>query len=172
MTHQPRRPSPGRCALVGLAAWGTAGALVWLAAPQLGLAAAEPGRSGFVGRLVELCSLATALCGLWLAVVATCLVVDAARLRAPRRLAGCPRPVQRWLLSACGAALVAGLATPAVAADRRPERPPAVRVQPVEGLPLPDRAVAGPPPGDRPNTPLPSHAPRRRQRRRRRWGGR
>jgi hypothetical protein len=141
----PHRGGPGlgRCLLVGAGAWGVAGTLVWLAAPLLPRTTGEVAGSGFVDRLVGLCAAATLLCGLWLAVVATVVVLDAARSRGPRRLPGCPRAVQRWLLAACGAALAAGLAAPATGADRRPEHPPAVRVQPLQGLPLPDRAVAG-----------------------------
>ena len=143
----PHRFGLGRCVGVGAGAWGVAGALVWLAAPLLPWATTgEVLGPGFADGLVGLCAAATALCGVWLGVVSTVVVAGAARARSPRRLPGCPRAVQRWLLAACGAALVTGLATPALAADRRPERPPAPLVQPLAGLPLPDRAVAGPRP--------------------------
>ncbi len=142
----PHRFGLGRCVGVGAGAWGVAGALVWLAAPLLPWATGEVLGPGFADGLVGLCAAATALCGVWLGVVSTFVAVDAARARSPRRLPACPEAVQRWLLAACGAALVTGLATPALAADRRPERPPAPLVQPLAGLPLPDRVVAGPRP--------------------------
>lgn len=157
-TPHRHRSGLGRCLLVGAGAWGVAGALVWLAAPLLPSVTGEAAGSGFVAQLVGLCATATALCGLWLGVVATFVVADAARARTPRRLPGCPRAVQRWLLAACGAALVTGLATPAMAADRQPERPPAALVHSLEGLPLPDRAVAGPRPARAPVQP--AHAAR------------
>ena len=118
----------GRCLLVGAGAWGVAGALVWLAAPLLASRDRRGGRVRVRGAAGGAAArAATALCGLWLGVVATVVVVDAARARAPRapaRLsrgrssAGCSRPAAPpWS---------PGWPRPAMAADRRPERPPAV----------------------------------------------
>lgn len=92
-------------------------------------------------------TLATAAAWLWAvttAVVARALVLTPAA--AGRPLAGVPRPVQRLVLAACGAALAAGLALPAHAEPGTlgvgSSAPSAPAAGVLAGLPLPERASA------------------------------
>lgn len=66
---------------------------------------------------------------------------------ADRHVVGVPRPVQRVLLTACGAALAGGLALPAHAEPGTAGVDPPAASGPVAGvltgLPLPERATAG-----------------------------
>ncbi|HET6627760.1 MAG TPA: LysM peptidoglycan-binding domain-containing protein [Nocardioidaceae bacterium] len=131
---------------------------VWRLArgPVAGLASAiaahgAAGVSGmpFDALVVAGCALALVLCAAWLLAV-TCLVgleAVAGTLSRPSgwstRRSWCPALLHRWLLAACGAALVSGLASPAVA-DAGAVDPWSVAGTAVSGLPVPDRAV-GPP---------------------------
>ncbi|MFN8193615.1 MAG: LysM domain-containing protein [Nocardioidaceae bacterium] len=132
------RPSRTRCALVALAGWGLAAALVWVAGPW---SAAGPSGGG-ADWLVRLCSLAVTGSASWLAVVTTAVVTDALRQRPAVAVRTCPPGLQRWLLEACGVAVVVGLAGPATAADDGRAHGPVVGLHRLQGLPLPDRPVA------------------------------
>ncbi|PVG83111.1 hypothetical protein DDE18_07225 [Nocardioides gansuensis] len=125
-------PQPVRC----FAVWLTASAVAWLAwrglsASALSLLEAASWRGAFEEVLVGLAAAALLCCAAWCWVVTTVTAWEVARgaadLARPQGLA------RRWALAACGAALAAGVASPAVAqGDRGPV---------LAGLPLPDRAV-------------------------------
>lgn len=133
MTRGPRL-SPPRCLAVWLGVTAATGAGAATALPS---AAALTAAADFEALLVAVA--ATALVGTlgWLWVVASLTVLDALRGRV--RPGGA---VRRLVLAACGAALAAGVASPAVAG---PGGAPALDEPVLAGLPLPDRAVAGDP---------------------------
>ena len=90
--------------------------------------------------LTEVAALALLGCALWMWVATTAVVVEA--LRGPGSgwcSRGVPVGVRRVVLAACGVALAGGLAPPSYAAG-----PHVHRASRLAGLPLPDRAVAGP----------------------------
>lgn len=132
-----------RCLLVW-AAVTLAGAAV-LGATLPGLAATGHSLTGggasipFDRLLVRACEGALALCAVWLWLVTSLVVGDAARGAGARRR-GVPDAVRRAVLAACGVALGGGLLVHPTQAGALPaaDRPgPAV----LHGLPLPDRAT-------------------------------
>lgn len=82
--------------------------------------------------LVQVCEVAIGGCAVWLWLVTAVVAVEASRGRRARPR-GVPGAVRRWVLAACGVALVGGLAAPAHAGDESGA--------PLDGLPLPDRAT-------------------------------
>lgn len=151
---QPR-VSTLRCALVWLLATAATTTTWWLVAPTAAAlaSAAQPGTE-LDELLVRVCAAALLPSSARLWLVTTVTVHEVVR--------GRPRgggTARRWILLACGAALAAGSATPAVAhggsgasgfASAEPDhrvtghRVPGHRV--IGGLALPDRAVAAPAP--------------------------
>ena len=126
----------------------------------------ESGRAGvpFDAWLIAGCGAQLTGCALWLWLATTAVVLEAAtgRPRLPHR--GCPAVLRRWVLAACGAALVA-TATPATAAGGHDGRVAAAHGPGREdravlaGLPLPDRPT-GPPQRTGPAPLLREHAAR------------
>lgn len=120
-----------RCAAVWLTA--TAAALVGAAAARPGVARVLTGErvTAVDAALVELASCALLGCAAWLWASTTLTVAQA--------LGGCPLAratgVRRWVLVACGVAVLSGTVSPALAAPGH-HRPAAT------SLPYPDRAVA------------------------------
>lgn len=131
------RISRARCALV----WWAVSALAALAAAALTPVvtsgpAAQPG-PGFEGTLVWCCAVAAAVAVGWLWLGASVSVLDDARGRhRPRR--GVPDGVRRVIALLCGAALVSGLAAPALAADPG-ARGAGAGARMLAGLRLPER---------------------------------
>ncbi|GAB2444623.1 hypothetical protein GCM10027062_25800 [Nocardioides hungaricus] len=123
-----------RCLAVWLVATAAATGLVVLLLP---VALAPTAR--FDELLARACAVAGTLAAGWLWVVATAVAVEARR---GRTRVPVPAAVRRLLLVACGAALVAGLASPAGAAPGgdAPQTAVAVVADALAGLPLPDRA--------------------------------
>lgn len=126
--------STGRCLVVwllvtaaALATWST----VADAAASLGSATVWRGQ--FEDLLVAVASAVLAGCAAWLWLITTVTVADVARGRvstpAPRGL------TRRLVLAACGAAVVAGVGSPALAGGHPSSDPT------LAGLPMPDRAV-------------------------------
>lgn len=116
-----------RCAVVWLLATAATTATWWLMAPAGAALMTAAGWSGtFDALLVRLCAAALLPSTAWLWIVTTVTVVGLVRGRPLRGGA-----VRQLVLLACGVALSAGVASPATAAD------PAI-----EGLAMPDRAVA------------------------------
>src|SRR4051794_832734 len=95
-----------RCLIV--AAVATAAAAVFLA--WLTPIALTPA-PGFDGLLVRLCAMVAAAAAGWLWLVTAAVLVEALRGDA-WRACGVPVPVRHVLLTACGVAVVAGLAAP------------------------------------------------------------
>ena len=144
MTRHPGSAPFWRCLLV---AGGTSAAMValviWLR-PELHAASAatldgDLAAQPFDRLLVWSCAAGTAGCGAWLAVVTALLAADAAGGRATDH-PGIPTPLCRWVLAACGLALGAAVAPPALADPARHEDVRPVRSSLV-ALPLPDRAT-------------------------------
>jgi nucleoid-associated protein YgaU len=154
------RGSQLRCLLV----WCAAGAGLALVAEvvrgpvrRLPASLAEPAPLDVV--LTEVAALALLVCAAWLWVVTTAVVAGA--LRGERHTPAVPGVVRRWVLAACGVALVGSAAAPAHAADSGGG--PAAQHHAAHldrhvlaGLPLPDRTVAG----RRPPAPAPVGSPR------------
>jgi hypothetical protein len=96
--------------------------------------------------LVDLAALALLACALWLWAATTVVVAEVLRHpkvvseRAPR---GVPAGVRRVVLTACGVALVGGLAQPSYAGGPHVHRGPG-HGSALSGLPLPDRAAVPP----------------------------
>ncbi|CAI9408060.1 LysM peptidoglycan-binding domain-containing protein [Nocardioides sp. T2.26MG-1] len=145
---------PLRCLTVWVAATAAGGGLVAWLAP---LAESGPADAGFDDLLVRLCSAVAILGTAWLWVATSITVIEALRGRT-RGTRALPAPLRRWVLAACGAGLVAGLATPAVATpgEVHTDRGP---VSVLAGLPLPDRAVGLPGGASIGTAPLPSARP-------------
>ncbi|WP_199907440.1 LysM peptidoglycan-binding domain-containing protein [Nocardioides terrigena] len=122
-----------RCLVVWLGASAALAATAWLAGGTAAtLAHAATWQRSFEDLLVAVCAAVVLGCGARLWVVTTATAVGLVRGRVPREARGLTR---RLVLAACGAVVVAGVATPAVAGqggdtDR------------LVGLPLPDRATA------------------------------
>lgn len=122
-----------RCLVVWLGASAALAATAWLAGGTAAtLARPATWQRSFEDLLVAVCAAVLLGCGARLWVVTTATTVGLVRGRVPREAGGLTR---RLVLAACGAAVVAGVATPAVAGqggdtDR------------LVGLPLPDRATA------------------------------
>ncbi|WP_395656100.1 LysM peptidoglycan-binding domain-containing protein [Nocardioides sp.] len=129
-----------RALAVGGATVAVAGGLAtWLAPVAL-----APG-TGLDGELVRGCAAVGAVAALWLALVATVVTAEALAPGTPR-LPGVPVVLRRLLLTACGAAVAAGLTAPAGAATGRqdpPQTAASVVASAIAGLPLPDRPHGG-----------------------------
>jgi len=144
----PAGASPGRCLIVWVLASGVLGALLWLLLLDLSGATVHA-TGGLAGqsfdRLLEWsCAGVGAIGCAWLWVGTTLVTLEAARGGAHRSVPGIPAPLRRVLLVACGAALTAGLAGPAIASPGGPHVDHArLAAAQVEGLPLPDRATGG-----------------------------
>ncbi len=141
MNHRLGTPSVLRCAAVGLAALVLGVALAAAVLPDLALVAPLAGeldRQPFDRVLVWLAELALLGSGCWLCVLAVVVSIGAARGAPATR--GVPRWWRRWVLIACGVALVGSFAAPAHADGARPapKQAPGALVE----LPLPDRATA------------------------------
>lgn len=104
-----------------------------MAAPAASLAGREVWSGTFAELLVAIASAALLACAGWVWVVTTSTVVDVIGSPGPVRPSGLTR---RLVLVACGAAVAAGMAGPAVAASPDRAGPE------LAGLPLPDRASA------------------------------
>jgi hypothetical protein len=101
--------------------------------------------------LSQVAAVALLGCAVWLWGVTSLVVLEAAegaRTPGPSRR-GVPAGVRRAVLSACGVALVTVTVQPAQASGSvgHPTGSHGHRHSVLDGLPLPDRAVAGPPPG-------------------------
>ena len=125
--------STPRCLAVWLAATAAMAATGWLAGGSAAtLARSTTWQRSFEDLLVAVCAAVLLACGARLWVVTTATTVGLVRGRVPRDGHGLTR---RLVLAACGAAVVAGVAAPAVAGQGGdPDR--------LAGLPLPDRATA------------------------------
>ena len=144
----------GRCAAVWAGVSSVAASLVGGLVPVLVEAGRVAGRgqlgnAAFDSVLVWGCALVAAAVTVWMWLVATLVVVDAARgLPAARR--GVPVAVRRAVLVLCGAALTSGLAAPAMA-EGTTSPGPASPEQVLAGLRLPERVAVSPAAGgDRP----------------------
>jgi LysM domain len=106
----------------------------------LALARSATWQRSFEDLLVAVCAAVLLGCGVRLWLVTTATAVDLVRGRVPATVPGLTR---RLVLVACGAAVVAGVGAPATAAQGGDHGV-------LAGLPLPDRATAGPQahPGD------------------------
>lgn len=123
-----------RAALIELTASAAVLALTRLLTPGLDLGTGQP----FAALLTQWCSLVLLGCGAWAWAVTTVVVVEALRAdgtAAPRgRRAGLPAAYRRLVLTACGIALSAGAAAPAMATPgpvHLDPRPAAVAAVPV-----------------------------------------
>ena len=95
--------------------------------------------------LTDVAALALLGCALWMWAATTAVVVEVLQRRPGRSSRGVPAGVRRVVLAACGVALVGGLAPPSYAAGPEAHHAASYRHRsPLAGLPLPDRAVAGP----------------------------
>jgi hypothetical protein len=128
--------SEGRCLAVWLLVTAAAlGAWATVAGSAGSLASSATWHDSFEGLLVAVASAALVACAGWLWLVTTTTVVGLVRGREPSTV---PRGVARRLvLVACGAAVVAGAGSPALAGAGSGDHS-------LVGLPLPDRAVADP----------------------------
>ncbi|GAW50416.1 MULTISPECIES: LysM peptidoglycan-binding domain-containing protein [unclassified Nocardioides] len=140
-----RTASTARCAAV----WTIATAAAALAARLLVSVLSEAGGAltapepPFDRLLLLVCAGAALVAVAWLWLVTSIVVVEALR-GLPRPVPGVPGPLRRLVLTACGVAVLAGLAGPAhasTAEDHRDHTPQTAAVV-IAGLPLPDRAVA------------------------------
>ncbi len=134
-----------RCLVVWMAATAGLGPVAAVARAPLARAdvsVAALRRTPLDVALTEVAAIALVGCALWMWVATTAVVADALRGTHGSRLCarGVPTGVRRVVLAACGIALAGGLAQPSYAAA--PHGHPAAHLT---GLPLPDRAVAGPP---------------------------
>ena len=140
--------SPVRCLAVWLLASGVLGGLLWLLLLDLsaatGTIATDLARQPFDRLLEWWCAGVGAVGCAWLWSATTLVTLQAARGRAHGPVRGVPAPVRRLVLAACGAALAAGVAGPAVASPGGPHLDhPRAAAALVQGLPLPDRATGG-----------------------------
>lgn len=129
-------PHWSRC----LAVWGAAGlglvATWWLASgAAASLASPDTWRGGFEDLLVAVCAVALLACATRLWVVTTATTLGLVRGRLPQDAHGLTR---RLVLAACGAAVVAGVSSPALAGGSGGSGD----LERLAGLPLPDRATA------------------------------
>lgn len=141
---------PARC----LAVWAittvaVVGVVLW-SLPDL--PAPAGGQASFDLMLVQGCALVVVLCAGWWWVVTTVVVLEA--LVGPgragsRRVPGVPAPLRRWLLAACGVAVLTSGLSPAHATPgsvHRDDQPRGGGVT-LDGLPLPERPSGGIAPG-------------------------
>lgn len=129
-----------RCLLVWTATTVVLALVVaWCAAdlPSAGLRGAS-----FDRVLVSLCAAVLVGCATWWWLVTTVVVVQAWRDAPAWSLPGVPQQARRWVLAACGVALVGAGVTPAAATPGhvREDDHPRVRAA-VAGLPLPERPL-------------------------------
>lgn len=131
-----------RCLLVWAATTvGVALVVAWCA-PDLPSAALAD--AGFERVLVALCAAALVACAAWWWLVTTVVVLEAWRAAPARSLPVVPRAARRWVLAACGVALVGAGAVPASATPGRVHEDDHPRVRAViAGLPLPERPLGG-----------------------------
>ncbi|MGB0101824.1 MAG: hypothetical protein WBP61_16220, partial [Nocardioides sp.] len=125
-------PAPlHRCLAVWLVATALAVALVGALLP---IALAPAAR--FDDALVRLCAAVATLTTTWLWGVTTAVALEARRGRSRVPV---PAPLRRLVLAGCGVALVAGMATPAMAEplQRQPQHASAVVEGTLASLPLP-----------------------------------
>jgi hypothetical protein len=129
-----KRSSLGRCLAVWLLVTvGSLATLSTVAGPAASLASPAVWRGTFEDLLVAVASAALVACLAWSWIVTSATVVDLVRGRVP---ATAPRGLTRRLvLAACGAAVVAGVSSPALAGGQSGDHS-------LVGLPMPDRAVA------------------------------
>ncbi|GEP36326.1 hypothetical protein NSZ01_40940 [Nocardioides szechwanensis] len=100
--------------------------------------------AGFDRVLVSLCAAALAVCALWWWLVTSVVVVEAWRGAPPWALTGVPAPARRWVLAACGIALVGAGVAPAAATPGHVHEDDRPRVRAaIAGLPLPERPLGG-----------------------------
>lgn len=100
--------------------------------------------AGFDRVLVSLCAAALAACAVWWWLVTSVVVVEAWRDTPPWALRGVPAPVRRWVLAACGVALVGAGVAPAAATPGHVHEDDRPRVRAaIGGLPLPERPLGG-----------------------------
>src|SRR5687768_3848959 len=129
-----KHTSVGRCLAVWLfVTTATLGTLSAVAGAAASLASSTVWRGTFEELLVAVASAALTACQAWLWVVTSVTVVEVLWGRVP---ATAPRGLTRRLvLAACGAAVVAGVSSPALAGAQSGDHS-------LVGLPMPDRAVA------------------------------
>lgn len=131
-----------RCLLVWAATTAAMAFVVaWCAAdlPSAGLRDAD-----FDRVLVSLCAAALAACALWWWLVTSVVVVEVWRDAPPWVLPGVPAPARRWVLAACGVALVGAGVAPAAATPGHVHEDDRPRVRAaIAGLPLPERPLGG-----------------------------
>lgn len=142
MTRHPA-PSPApRCLAVAGGVSGGSAALLTVLAADLrtfcrAVALGSLSEASFDQWLVWACALAVSCCVVWLCGVALAVACAAATGRSgPRRRV--PPWLRRFVLAACGVALVGGVAAP-VSADPLPRPGPLGAAADLHGLPLPDR---------------------------------
>ncbi len=133
--------SLGRCLTVWLLV--SIGTLVAWAAVRgavMSLLTSAVWHGRFEDLLVAVASAVLLLCAAWAWAVTTATIIELVSGRVP---GPAPRGLTRRLvLVACGAAVAAGVGSPALADGAHTEPPGADRA--IVGLPLPDRAVGGP----------------------------
>lgn len=129
-----KQSSASRCLAVWLLITGAVlGTWSMVAGAAASLASSAAWHGTFQDLLVAVASAALVVCAGWLWLVTTATVVDVVRGRVP---ASAPRGLTRRLvLAACGAAVVAGVGSPALAGAGSGDHS-------LVGLPMPDRAVA------------------------------
>ena len=129
-----KHSSLGRCLAVWLlVTTGALGALSTVAGAAASLASSEVWHGTFEQLLIALASAALVACLGWLWLVTSTTVIELVRGRVP---ATAPRGLtRRVVLAACGAAVVAGVSSPALAGTHSGDHS-------LVGLPMPDRAVA------------------------------
>ncbi|EON24713.1 hypothetical protein CF8_1200 [Nocardioides sp. CF8] len=142
----------GRCLAVWLLVTaGLLATLVALADDTASLASSAVWHGSFDDLLVAVASAAVLVCAAWSWLITTATVVDLVRGRVPTSV---PRGLTRRLvLAACGAAVVAGISSPALAGSGAGDHS-------LAGLPMPDRAVATAPRAPVVDTPAAQPAPR------------
>ncbi|MDP2772311.1 MAG: LysM domain-containing protein [Nocardioides sp.] len=141
-----------RCLLVWVATTAAVMLVVaWCAAdlPAAGLGLRD---ADFDRMLVSLSATALTGCCVWWWLVTSVVVVEAWRDAPGWSAPGVPAPARRWVLAACGVALVGAGAAPAAATpgDVHEDDHPLVRAA-IAGLPLPERPLGGL------RVPLPEH---------------
>lgn len=136
-----------RCLLVWSGATAAALTVVAWSLPDLPLVGSTAGPVSFDRLLVQGCALALVLCAAWGWAVTTLVVAGVLRGSGRRAdtVRGVPAPVRRWVLAACGVAVLTGGLSPAHATPgsvQRDDRPHS-GLATLHGLPLPDRPTGG-----------------------------
>lgn len=150
-----------------LAVWGATTVAVVVAAlwclPDLPGVPTSTGQASFERLLVQGSALVVVLCAGWWWVVTTVVVLEAlvgtTRGRCQGSARGVPAPVRRWVLAACGVAVLSGGLSPAHATPGSVHRDDRPRdgVVTLDGLPLPERPSGG---IVAPSAPRPDRVPR------------